>query len=112
VRCLFGTRAAVINTELSLEIYMAGNVLPVLVLASVISTIAGSAAAYKGSPKGKKWLALMPVAALILFLFVSAAVLAYLIGAKKIDIETARVIMMGLCALLTAINIFFFMKFR
>lgn len=91
---------------------MAGNVLPVLVLASVVSTIAGGAAAYKGSPNGKKWIAWLPVAVLVVFLFVSSAFLGYLIGAKRIDLEAARMILMGLCTFITAVNLFIFFKFR
>lgn len=91
---------------------MSGNVLPVLVLTACVSTLGGAAAAYQGSPKGKKWKFVIPIVVLIVFLFVAAGVLASLTISKQLDVETGRMILMGLCALITAFNIYFFLKHR
>ena len=91
---------------------MASDILSILVFASLIATIAGSAATYQGSPKGKRWRCVIPIAAYVVVGLGTAFVTGLMTGGKMIDVETSRKVMIGALIVVTIFCSYFFFKYR
>jgi hypothetical protein len=91
---------------------MASDILSILVFVSLIAVVAGSAATYQGSPAGKKWRCVIPIAAFIIVGLGTAFVTGLMTGRKMIDVETSRMVMIGALVVVTIFCSVFFFKHR
>jgi len=91
---------------------MASQILPILLFVSLIAAVAGSTATYQGSPKGKKWRCVIPLAAYVLVVFGAVFVTGFMTGRKMIDVETSRIVLIGVSLVVTAFCSYFFFKYR
>jgi len=86
--------------------------LPILIFVSLIAAIAGSAATYQGSPKGKKWRCGIPLLVYVIVVLGAAFVTGFMTGRRMIDVETSRVIMVGALLLASMSGAAFYFKYR
>ena len=86
--------------------------LPILIFVSLIAAIAGSAATYQGSPKGKKWRCVIPLLIYVVVVLGAAFVTGFMTGRRMIDVETSRVVMLGALVFASVSGGAFYLKYR
>lgn len=91
---------------------MSADIVGILLFVSFIAAVAGSTVTYQGSPKGRRWRCVIPIAAYVFGVFGAAFVTGLMTGRKMIDIETSRMVMIGVSLVVTAFCSFFFFKYR
>ena len=85
---------------------------PILIFVSLIAVVAGSAATYQGSPKGKKWRCATPPLVYVIVVLGAAFVTGFMAGRRMIDVETSRMVMAGALLLASMSGAAFYFKYR